>query len=99
MDEQNMRLPYTREEILTAAKNIVTGHRTDEYGQPEDSFSKVAKYWSVYLDREITSLDVANMMMLLKMARMTYGGGSIDNYVDIAGYAACGGEIFFSLGK
>ena len=89
-----MEEKYTREEVLEISRNIVTGQRTDDYGQPEDSFDKIAKYWSVYLGRKITSLDVANMMMLLKMARMTNGGGSIDNYIDIAGYAACGGEIF-----
>ena len=33
------------------------------------------------------------MMILLKVARVAGGSESIDNWVDIAGYAACGGEI------
>lgn len=33
------------------------------------------------------------MMALLKIARCTTGQVKLDNYVDLAGYAACGGEI------
>lgn len=42
----------------------------------------------------ILSVDVAMMMALLKIARIRNGGGSGDSFVDLAGYAACGGEIF-----
>lgn len=38
--------------------------------------------------------DVAMMMSLLKIARIRNGGGSGDSFVDLAGYAACGGEIW-----
>ena len=37
-------------------------------------------------------LDAANMMILLKVARAA-GRYKCDNYVDIAGYAACAAEI------
>lgn len=37
--------------------------------------------------------DVAVMMILLKIARVAGGHGKSDNWVDIAGYAACGGEV------
>ena len=37
--------------------------------------------------------DVAVMMMLLKIARIGTGADKEDNWVDIAGYAACGGEV------
>jgi len=33
------------------------------------------------------------MMILLKLARMKGNPSYADNWVDIAGYAACGGEI------
>ena len=33
------------------------------------------------------------MMILLKVGRIAGGSLSQDNWVDIAGYAACGGEI------
>ncbi|MBR1703149.1 MAG: hypothetical protein IJ716_14575 [Lachnospiraceae bacterium] len=44
----------------------------------------------------ITPKDVAMMMSLLKIARIKNGGGSGDSFVDLAGYAACGGEIHSS---
>lgn len=37
--------------------------------------------------------DVAAMMSLLKIARVATGHGKADNWIDLAGYAACGGEI------
>lgn len=41
----------------------------------------------------ISATDVAMMMALLKIARIKNGGGTGDSFVDLAGYAACGGEI------
>ena len=43
--------------------------------------------------KHITPQDVAMMMALLKIARIKNGGGTGDSFVDLAGYAACGGEI------
>lgn len=40
-----------------------------------------------------TPEDVAAMMALLKIARIAAGGKKADSWVDLAGYAACGGEI------
>ena len=33
------------------------------------------------------------MMALLKIARIKSGTATEDSYIDLAGYAACGGEI------
>lgn len=33
------------------------------------------------------------MMSLLKIARTATGAAKLDNWVDIAGYAACGAEL------
>ena len=35
---------------LDEAKNIINGERQDQYGNPEDSFALVAKYWEAYLN-------------------------------------------------
>lgn len=40
----------------------------------------------------ITAKDVAAMMGLLKVARIATGSNP-DSFVDLAGYAACAGEI------
>ena len=37
--------------------------------------------------------DVAAMLGLLKIARVATGHGKADNWIDLAGYAACGGEL------
>lgn len=37
--------------------------------------------------------DVAAMLALLKIARIASGHAKEDNWVDLAGYAACGGEL------
>ena len=89
--------PTTREEILRSAAVMVTGERQDDYGRPEDNFERIANLWNSYLDRRldgrISGVDVAAMMALLKIARIASGHGKRDNWVDLAGYAACGGEI------
>lgn len=90
-----------REDVLEQAKKCVLGDRLEDYGNPENNFNVIAQYWSVYLSttsvpgsspRELTGRDVALMMILLKVARSTYGS-KLDNWVDMAGYAACGAEL------
>lgn len=83
----------TREDILDTAKEIVTGARQTTYGTPEDSFSTIAGLWGSYLGINVSPSDVAMLMVLLKVARSKGDAGYADNYVDIAGYAACAGEL------
>lgn len=84
---------YIRAEILDTAKRIVTGDREQQYGSPEDNFATIAGFWTTYLEREVTAHDVAMMMVLLKVARIQSGQVKADNYVDLAGYAACAAEM------
>jgi hypothetical protein len=90
----------TREEILDTAKKCVCGQREQDYGTPESNFQLIADLWNDYLfpslhenKNVISPKDVAMMMALLKIARIRNGGGTGDSFVDLAGYAACGGEI------
>lgn len=47
-----------------------------------------------HANRHLLDVRLAEIMMvLLKVARIKNGGGTGDSFVDIAGYAACGGEI------
>lgn len=89
-----------RENILDEAKKCVCGHREQDYGSPESNFQIIADLWNDYLfpslkenKAVISPMDVAMMMALLKIARIRNGGGTGDSFVDLAGYAACGGEI------
>lgn len=84
----------TRAEILSKANECVTGQREQDYGSPENNFNTIAKLWNAYLgDNVCSATDVAMMMALLKIARIRSGNGTEDSFVDLAGYAACGGEL------
>lgn len=89
-----------REEILDAAKRCVCGDREQDYGSPENNFQTIAELWSTYLHipELLTPADVAAMLALLKIARISSGHAKEDNWIDLAGYAACGGELE-ALGK
>lgn len=87
--EDNM----TRKEILDRAEKCVCGRREQEYGSPEDNFQCIADLWSAYRGEKFSPLDVSMMMALLKIARIKTGTATEDSFVDLAGYAACGGEI------
>lgn len=94
MDEKETQPIATgRKEILTTAISTVCGQREQDYGSPEDNFKIIAGMWGTYLGTEINAVDVAMMMGLLKIARIKTGTGTMDSFVDLAGYAACGGEI------
>ena len=68
--------------------------RNNVYGEPEDVFLMISQLWTAYTGTPITSIDVAAMMVLLKVARVSGScGESEDSWVDIAGYAACGAEL------
>ena len=82
-----------RTEILEAAQRCVCGDREQDYGSPESNFTRIAALWSIYLGEEIYPRDVAAMLALLKIARIASGHAKADNWIDLAGYAACGGEI------
>lgn len=86
----------TREQILENAKVCVCGQREQDYGSPEDNFSLIASLWSEYCGYRFDAVDVAMMMALLKIARVKRGKTE-DCFVDLAGYAACGGELATKL--
>lgn len=81
-----------RKEVLDAAAKAVLTDRAREYGHPEDCFGLIAALWSRYTGCDISTADVAAMMILLKLARVEGNPRHTDSWVDIAGYAACGAE-------
>lgn len=88
-----------RKDILDAALKCVNGDRDEQYGSPETSFEVIGDLWTVYLSNckdtsvNIHANDVAAMMSLFKIGRIATGQVKADNWIDLAGYAACGGEI------
>lgn len=82
-----------RAEILDTARQAVTVDRAATHGQAEDTFGRIAAVWSARLGIEITPDQVCIMLVDLKTCRAWGNPGHPDNWVDMAGYAACGGEI------
>lgn len=87
----------TRKEILETAESLVCNDREAAYGSPSANFKLIAMFWQLYLasrpKMDIDAKDVAMMMALLKIARIATGAHKDDNYIDGAGYFACGGEV------
>ncbi len=83
----------TRSDILDTAKSHVTKDRAKDHGPAEDSFGLIARYWGVYLGRELSPHDVGLMMVLFKAARAQMNSAHLDSFVDHCGYGACAGEL------
>lgn len=81
-----------RADILDTAKSHVTKDRNVTHGDPEDSFGMIAKLWSARLGITLRSDQVCIMLCDLKTARAWANPAHSDNWIDLAGYAACGGE-------
>jgi hypothetical protein len=88
-----------RAEILNEAKAIITKDRAATHGAAENSFAQIAGHWTWWLNQKlapgqtITALDVAQMMVGFKQARVKGNPGHADNHLDLVGYGAIGGEL------
>lgn len=78
--------------ILLKALELINKDRRVEYGPAEKSFNDIADLWSIYLDVDISSKDVAIMMTLFKIAREK-AAHKEDNLVDAVGYLALANDV------
>lgn len=88
-----IEVTLTRAGILDEAKRCVTQDRQATHGKPEDTFGMIARVWSAKLGVEVTAAQVCLMLADLKICRAWGNPAHKDNWVDLAGYAACGGEL------
>lgn len=82
-----------RKEVLVGAYRCVMEDRAATHGDAEDTFSAIARVWSARLGIDLRPDQVAIMMVDLKTCRAWSNPAHGDNWVDMAGYAACGGEL------
>lgn len=88
----------TREQLIDSMSAAILVDRAATHGLPEDSFKYISYYWGDYLTQKfgaalhLTASDVAVMMALFKIARITQNPKHLDNYVDGAGYMILAGE-------
>lgn len=90
--------------VLVEAANIVAGARNTTHGDVERSFALIAKFWTLYLEARmaraatsVTAVDVAQMMVLMKVARSIQGTPLREHFLDEAGYAALAAELAADL--
>jgi hypothetical protein len=83
----------SRSDVLLTAERLVNGDRDQTHGSPLVTFGRIAALWSAYLGVTVAPTDVSALMILFKMARQQANPGYADNWIDAAGYAACGAEL------
>ena len=88
-----------REQTLATAEELISGDRHREYGPALAQHSRISGLWSAYLGHDVSPVDVAMMMVLLKASRVKAGGSAGDSFVDMAGYAALAGEMYDDLAE
>ena len=95
-----------RETVIDQAYQAVMKDRNLDYGGPEQNFAVIAQLMTTYINArcgmnypeiQIMPYDVAVMLILVKVARTVTSADKLDHWVDIAGYAACGGECAASV--
>tara|TARA_R110000868_G_scaffold226520_4_gene479123 strand:+ start:452 stop:712 length:261 start_codon:yes stop_codon:yes gene_type:complete len=82
-----------RVELLDFTSGLISGARQADYGSPAEHFAAVAAVWSVLLGHPVTPVQVPLLMAALKLVRASHNHTHLDNWIDLAGYAALAGEI------
>ena len=82
-----------REDFLEQAAELVSATRDEVYGDPLTNHQRIADLWSAILGINVEPEEVVLCMIAVKMSRLCNTFDHKDSWVDIAGYAALGGEI------
>ena len=86
-----------RSALATAAD--VVEHRRAAYGSPKENFQRIADFWTTALrdklkaGETVTLTDVAQLMRLVKEARLIETPDHFDSLVDICGYVDCQQQV------
>lgn len=86
-----------RKSVLSEAQALIFGDREKDYGAPKDNLAVVARLWETYLEARLancggagtfhlTNKDVAMLLLLLKVARLSKSPNHRDSVIDAAGY-------------
>lgn len=103
LKEPRNGIEKTEKNILHEADNITSGSRNQAYGHPADNFENIAELWNAYIAIKLrmhpsnvlepsrinllNRIDIANLNILQKVARLATNPLHYDSKVDIAGYA------------
>lgn len=84
-----------RGEVLKEAERLLYGDRQEDYGAPYENHRRIAVLWSAYLGIEVSPMQVAICMALVKIARLqqNFEYSKDDTFVDLAAYASIAAEL------
>jgi len=88
-----------RDEILKLAEELINGDRAKDYGSAQANFCRIKQGWNVIIQAALTTHGelneghVALMMAWVKISRLCQTIDHDDSWVDLAAYAALGGEL------
>jgi hypothetical protein len=74
------------------AMRLAFGDRQDDYGDPSESFDRISKLWTAYIGCTIDPVDVAVLLLLLKVSRCATDSKP-DTWHDMIAYAAIGAAL------
>lgn len=60
--------------------------REQQHGSPDKNFKAIAQLWSAYLGTDVSEMDVALMMTLFKVGRLSTSGVNRESLRDLIGY-------------
>ena len=84
----------TPDAMLQAAADTVRA-RGGTHGDWRENMENTAELWSAYLKQPIAAEQVAVMMVLVKVSRMTCGALNLDDYDDLLGYGALAAALVY----
>lgn len=95
--QRSLKMTY-RGDILRKAIDLTEGSRDQQYGPPKNNATVLRDLWISYLKYHnpyinLTIADVAAMMIMVKLSRLSFNTRHEDNWVDAAAYAAIGAEL------
>jgi hypothetical protein len=82
--------PLTLLEQFDAAYANVTADRRDIYGDPHDTYRRIAAMRSIVDECPDAQVREILGMIVTKVARLVQSPEHLDSWVDVAGYSRCG---------
>ena len=78
--------------VVEMSLNRILDERQDQYGDAKENFRKIGIMWGVILDLpySLSEYQVAQMMIALKLQRISVNPDHEDSWLDIQGYAKHG---------
>lgn len=81
-----------KQSILDEAKAIVEGSRQSDYGDPVESFDRIAKTASMITGKDLSPKECCAVLMAVKIVRESFKHKR-DNLIDLCGYAHIMNEL------